>query len=183
VGFIGNDTMRLFVALPLPDEVRAGLARWVKSCGAQPGLRWTPVEQLHFTLHFLGEVAGDRVAEITAALGKIEAPTFQVAFERIETLGRGVLAAAAQPAPPFAALAESVRSRLRQFTAESAQSDRAFHPHVTLARARHGATIPKASALPALPALKFTATCFRLYRSELRREGAVHTVAGEWKLG
>ena len=174
--------MRLFVALPLPDEVRAGLARWVKNCGAQPGLRWTPAEQLHFTLHFLGEVADDRVAEITAALGKIEAPTFPVTFDRIEALGRGVLAAAAQPTPLFTALAESVRSKLTKFTADSAQSDRAFHPHVTLARARHGEAIPKVGTLPALPALRFTANCFRLYRSELLREGAVHTVIGEWKL-
>jgi 2'-5' RNA ligase len=174
--------MRLFVALLLPDETRASLARWVKSCGAQPGLRWTPAEQLHFTLHFLGEVADDRVAGITTALGRIEARAFPVAFERIETLGRGILAAAAQPTPPFTALAESMRSKLSQFTAECAQSDRAFHPHVTLARARRGASIPKASTLPALSAIKFTATCFRLYRSELRREGAVHTVMGEWKL-
>jgi 2'-5' RNA ligase len=113
--------MRLFVALPLPDEVRAGLARWVKSCGAQPGLRWTPVEQLHFTLHFLGEVADDRVAAITTALGRIEAPAFPVAFDRIETLGRGVLAAAAQATPSFTALAECVRSKLTQFTADSGE--------------------------------------------------------------
>jgi 2'-5' RNA ligase len=53
---------------------------------------------------------------------------------------------------------------------------------VTLARARHGATIPKASTLPALRALKFTATRFRLYRSELRRDGVVHSVMLEWRL-
>jgi RNA 2',3'-cyclic 3'-phosphodiesterase len=173
--------MRLFVALPLPAESRAALAAWAGRCGAQPGLRWTPTDQLHITLHFLGEVGEDRVAGVGEALAGIHLPAFSVTLARVEVLGRaGVLVAAAEPIPPLLSLAHAVQSRLASFTAKS--EERAFRPHVTLARARRGAAAPKSRSLPPLPELRFMAKCFRLYCSELRQEGAVHTVIREWQL-
>jgi 2'-5' RNA ligase len=178
----GVPDLRLFVALPLPAEIRSALLRWTKSCGAQPGLRWTSEDQLHITLHFLGEVAEGNLDAVLNALESVAAPVFPVAIDRVEVLGRaGVLVASARPAPPFAALAQAVRSRLSAFS-EKPEAVRAFHPHVTLARARHGGPAPKPRMLPPLPELKFTAACFRLVRSELRSEGAAHTAIREWKL-
>jgi RNA 2',3'-cyclic 3'-phosphodiesterase len=174
--------MRLFVALPLPEETRAALAGWVRRCGTVPELRWTPTEQLHITLNFLGEVAEERLEPITESLGAIKTRRFEVRFEGILTLGRAaVLAAAAKLTPQFAALAESVAAAVRSIIAQP-EEGRAFHPHVTLARARRGAAVPKHKSLPPLPPLNFAAECFRLYRSELTREGAVHTIIREWKL-
>jgi RNA 2',3'-cyclic 3'-phosphodiesterase len=176
--------MRLFVALPLPAETRDALAGWMSRCGAQPGLRWTPVEQLHITLHFLGEVAESRLDSIMQALDGIAARRFRVTFEGVESLGRGgVLAVSATATPPFLALVEAVRSRLAPFTDGGPGADRAFHPHITVARARRGAAVPKPRSLPPLPALEFLATGFRLYRSDLRPEGALHTVIRDWTLG
>jgi 2'-5' RNA ligase len=49
--------MRLFVAVSLPEEVRATLA--VLANGL-PGARWVDSDNLHLTLRFLGELdAGD----------------------------------------------------------------------------------------------------------------------------
>jgi 2'-5' RNA ligase len=178
----GVPDLRLFVALPLPAEIRSALLRWTKSCGAQPGLRWTPEDQLHITLHFLGEVAEANLDAVLNAIAAIAAPAFPIALHRVEVLGRaGVLVARATPSPPFVGLAQAVRSRLGIFS-EILETGRAFHPHVTLARARHGGAVPKPRALPPLPELKFTAACFRLVRSELRSEGAIHTAIREWKL-
>jgi RNA 2',3'-cyclic 3'-phosphodiesterase len=174
--------LRLFVALPLPDKTRAALASWMERCGAQPGLRWTPRDQLHITLHFLGEVLEERASAVADALDATNAPEFRVALDRVEVLGRaGVLVALATQSLPFDALAQAVRSRLSGFSGKS-ESDRAFRPHVTLARARRSAAVPKAHLLPPLPKLEFPATCFRLYRSELKNDGAVHTVMREWRL-
>jgi RNA 2',3'-cyclic 3'-phosphodiesterase len=176
--------MRLFVAIPLPVPIRENLAHWVRKCGAQPTLRWTPAEQLHITLHFLGEVAEERVSGVMKALDKVHAAAFSVALDRVELLGRGsILAAAMQLNPEIAALAESVRARMAEFTDGVAETFREFRPHVTLARARRGKTAPKLKTLPAFPMLEFRAECFRLYRSELRKEGAAHMVVGEWRLG
>ncbi len=173
--------MRLFVAVPLPDSTRAALAKWAKQCGAQPGLRWTPPEQLHITLQFLGEVANDRVSRVAEALDGIAIPAFTVFLERLEVLGRaGVLAVAARPASLLTSLAAEVRSRLASFVENP--EEREFRAHVTVARARRGASVPKLHSFPPLPTLELTANCFRLYRSELMREGAVHTVVREWPL-
>jgi RNA 2',3'-cyclic 3'-phosphodiesterase len=174
--------VRLFVALPLPDETRAAVSGWARSCGAQPGLRWTPEEQLHITLHFLGEVADARASDVVQALDGIRARAFEVELERTEVLGRaGVLAAAAKLTPALAALEVEVRTRMSEF-AEKADGGREFRPHVTLGRTRRGAAAPTVKTLPAFPKLEFRAECFRLYRSELRQDGAVHTMVREWRL-
>jgi RNA 2',3'-cyclic 3'-phosphodiesterase len=174
--------MRLFVALPLPAETGAELANWMKSCGPQSALRWTLEEQLHITLHFLGEVEEVRLGLVTAALEGLHLHQFNVEFERVEVLGRaGVLAAAAKLTPQLAALEIEVRSRVAAL-GERRAADHEFHPHITLARARRGAAVPKPRSLLPLPELRFTANCFRLYRSELRQKGAVHTVIREWQL-
>src|SRR5579863_3998601 len=191
--------MRLFVAVPLPDETRAALAVWMKRCGAQPALRWTKEEQLHITLHFLGEVEDVRSALVTAALDGLRRPTFDVEIDRLEVLGRAdVLAAAAKLTPELAALEIEVRARvakipgLKSETLRQAQGrllgarerteTREFRPHVTMARAPRGERVPRASAFAVLTKIDFRAECFRLYRSELRRDGAVHTIVREWKL-
>ncbi|HUH62992.1 MAG TPA: RNA 2',3'-cyclic phosphodiesterase [Terracidiphilus sp.] len=173
--------MRLFVAVPLPDSTRAALAKWVQGCSPQPGLRWTPAAQLHITLRFLGEVADDRATRVTEALDGMGVPACTVVFERLEVLGRtGVLAIAARPTSRLTSLAGEVRSRLASFAEDP--EEREFRPHVTLARARRGASVPRLHSFPPLPALEFTATCFRLYRSQTRPEGAVYTVIREWPL-
>ena len=52
---------RLFIALDLSEELAGLLA------GLDPGvegLRWTPLERLHLTLCFLGNVEGDAQARL-----------------------------------------------------------------------------------------------------------------------
>ena len=173
--------MRLFVAVPLPDSTRAALAMWSQGCGPLPALRWTPPEQLHITLQFLGEVADDRVHRVAEALDGIALAAFTVVLERLEVLRRaGVLAVAARPAPEMSSLAGEVRARLASFIEDP--EEREFRPHVTLARARRGASVPNPRTFPPLPPLEFTPGCFRLYRSQTRPEGAVYTVMREWPL-
>ena len=45
---------RLFVALDLPQDVRAGLVDWQRTALADPALRVVRPEALHMTLIFLG---------------------------------------------------------------------------------------------------------------------------------
>jgi RNA 2',3'-cyclic 3'-phosphodiesterase len=121
--------MRLFVALPLPSGVLAALADWARLCGVQPGLRWTPREQLHITLLFLGEVAEVKLDAVVAALSAIALPGFEVNLRRVETLGRnGILAAEAEPSVPFTALADAIQANLTGFVANKTETHREFHP-------------------------------------------------------
>ncbi|MCX8014363.1 MAG: hypothetical protein N3A02_08760, partial [Rectinema sp.] len=61
--------MRLFVALPLSEGFRNEVAAYCRRLApyfdsARPS--WVPVENLHFTLHFFGEVDTGSLQELTA---------------------------------------------------------------------------------------------------------------------
>ncbi|MFC7405402.1 RNA 2',3'-cyclic phosphodiesterase [Georgenia alba] len=70
--------MRLFVCLPLPDQVAGHLDLAVQAVttldpapapgAGRPALRWLPAEQRHITLAFYGEVADGAVDDLTADL-------------------------------------------------------------------------------------------------------------------
>jgi 2'-5' RNA ligase len=71
-------SLRLFAALPLPDEVAARLLELMKNV---PGAKWRPRENLHLTLRFFGEVAEPVAEEIDAALDEVAASTPQFALK------------------------------------------------------------------------------------------------------
>jgi 2'-5' RNA ligase len=59
---------RLFVALVPPAPVRAGLAELGVPLD---GVRWTPGENLHLTLRFIGETTPDKQDAFAAALARV----------------------------------------------------------------------------------------------------------------
>ena len=135
--------MRAFVAIELPDDLRAALAREQARlralCPRNRDIRWTAPESLHLTLKFLGEIAPDRVAAVIAALQSI-GPREQ--FE-VEVRGFGFFPDARRPhvmwagleAPPsLGDLARQVDAALTKLG--FAPENRPFTPHLTLARFR-----------------------------------------------
>ena len=134
--------MRLFVAVELTDALRAELGRLIEDLRRPaPGLRWARPEQIHLTLKFLGEVEEARVAAISERLlGAVSAVPggFTVHARGVGTFGgrepRVVWAGIEGPEPPLAALSEAVEeaSRAEGFAPE----ERAFKPHLTLARVK-----------------------------------------------
>jgi 2'-5' RNA ligase len=74
---------RHFVAIPLPDEARDRLV------AVQPpvvsGMRLLGREELHLTLHFLGEVAVQDLDKVRSALAAVGMNAFTVAVNGIGT--------------------------------------------------------------------------------------------------
>ena len=79
--------MRLFLAISLPDDLRAVVLRLQASLREDPGpagspaASWVRPEAMQVTLRFLGEVEPERVPALTAALGPAlgDLPPVQVA--------------------------------------------------------------------------------------------------------
>lgn len=175
----------MFVALDLPDSVRAGVAGWGRGALVDPALRPVEPESLHVTLAFLGYLAEKeipRLAEIVAT-SQMPAPSIELAdpVPRPER-GRPRLFALPAESPGAVALQRMLERKLvavRLFEPEK----RPFWPHVTVARVRReerGSKRPMVvSRLPEpLPqALLQPAVCRRmtLYRSELQPQGAQYT--------
>lgn len=81
--------MRLFIAIPLPKEIRwqisAVLEEWKEKYDLR-GFRWVPEEQWHITVVFLGDQPESAVSLISGAMARVAqqftGPSLQ--FERIE---------------------------------------------------------------------------------------------------
>ena len=70
--------IRLFAALPVPFDIAEPLERRQQGL---PGARWTPLENLHITLRFFGEVSETVAADLDAELARIIMGSFEVALE------------------------------------------------------------------------------------------------------
>lgn len=166
--------MRLFVGIPLPDDVRADLSAL---SGGLPGARWVPAENIHLSLRFIGEVQGADAADIDDALQAVQSPAFEL---RIAGLGcfdrRGrvhAVWAGVERSEPLARLQAKVESALVRCGLEP--EHRKFKPHVTLARLKNGAAEPVSRYLEAhngFAAGPFTVDRFTLFRSHLGGDGA-----------
>lgn len=175
--------MRLFFALQLPDDVRSRLRPVLEAARSKAGegVGFTRLEQLHFTLAFLGETP--RVDEACAAADGVRALT---AFE-LEIAGRGAFPGLGRPrvlwlgvgqgAAELCAVADRLCAGLRErgFKLE----DRPFRPHLTLGRVKPRGDRQARQALEAVPAgplARFTAREIVLVQSLLGPAGATHTV-------
>jgi RNA 2',3'-cyclic 3'-phosphodiesterase len=154
--------VRLFVAVAPPADVVAMVARLDRP--EVPGVRWTTADQWHVTLRFLGEV--EDPGSVTAALERASlAPTTATLGPRVATLGRGVLMV---PVAGLDALAEAIVSATAGVGRPP--EDRPFRGHVTLARARRGASVRGLAGSEL--AGTFPVEDVRLVRSRLGRGGA-----------
>ncbi len=173
---------RLFVALDLPEEMRAGIVAWGRRELADPALRIVRPESLHITLAFLGylpEKEIGRLGEIVAGLSS-PAPELRLGDPVGKPAGRHPrLFALPADSPGAVVLQAELEERLvaaRLYEPEK----RPFWPHVTVARVRpegKGSKRPREVARPPgrLPKdlLQPTrAVRTRLYRSELKPSGA-----------
>lgn len=183
---------RLFVALDLPDAVRAGIAAWARKALADPALRPVRPESLHVTLAFLGWTAEKeipRLGRIVEARAEA-APSIRLSgpVQRPER-GRPRLFALAAESPGAIVLqARLERDLVAAGLYESEK--RPFWPHVTVARVRREERGSKRPALVSkLPAavpqgLLQPTVCRRitLYRSELQPQGAQYTPLAQVEL-
>ena len=133
-------TARLFVAVWPGAAERAGLLRWQAACRWPPGARPASAERLHLTLHFLGDVPGQRLPALAGGLDVPSAP-FELLLDRAAVWPNGVavLLPAAVP-PALRELHDRLGDALRRLGLPF--DARPFRPHVTLARRAAGAALP-----------------------------------------
>jgi 2'-5' RNA ligase len=134
--------VRAFVALKAPEGWRNGLRDLQSELKRNipcPALKWVRPENIHLTLRFFGSVSNsdlDQAITLLQTLGR-EFPPFQLEFN-----GLGCFPNARIPKVFWAAVKSSdntlfkLHAAIQRFTARLGRppEDRAFHPHLTLAR-------------------------------------------------
>lgn len=177
---------RLFVALPVPEEVSAELTALQSGV---PDARWVPAENFHVTLCFAGEVQGAVMRDFEEELGDISGPRFAVALDGVEQFASGrqpkALAARVQKSDRLDWLQQKVSSVARNCGIEIER--RKFRPHVTLARFANGAEAGHHLAQFMASHAQFragpwVAEHFSLYSSRTGRSGSIYTEEAAYHL-
>jgi RNA 2',3'-cyclic 3'-phosphodiesterase len=187
--------VRLFVALEIPAPVRDNLAAQIKELRDWPAalayerLRWVCPENLHVTLKFIGEVEAAKLDGIRSALTAIglDAPVDLhlrgLGFFPDEKYPR-VLCVGLHASGNLPVLAREIDRALEG--PGIARDERAFTPHLTLARfASRGLHEKLRTAVQKNSEREFgafQAREFRLIQSKLKPSGADYTTLASFPL-
>lgn len=184
-----SELQRLFMALPVPPELGRAIVQYEKEL---PFWRWYGTKELHMTIRFIGETSSDKVEPLIEAFEQGFADQRMVRFT---TLGYGFnpnerrassLHLRMQCSHAMEELKEKADAVVAQILGLPPE-DRKFKAHITLARFQRPPRFLDlkrlkdwADAMPKLP--EPFAPEIILYRSELTKHGAVHTVLARHEL-
>lgn len=124
---------RLFTAIEIPAQIGLDLSMLR---GGLSGARWIDPENYHVTLRFVGDVDDGLAREVMYMLGQVRRRGFEMALSGLDQFGghkpRSVFAAVRANTALMELQAEHERILQRL----GLSPDRAYKPHVTLARLR-----------------------------------------------
>lgn len=182
-------SLRLFIALALPSEVREeiGRAQGQLQRVAPPGIiRWTRPEQFHVTLKFLGDVPAGQVEALQQSVARVcsRAPALQ-----LSACGVGFFPGVQNPRVIWAG-ADDGDGKLRELYRQIDEAVRLFGSvgkpekftgHITLGRFKPGSHVKSEALLKHAMMLRdrpfgdWRAGKVEIVRSELTSIGARHT--------
>ena len=190
--------MRLFIAIDLDELIRQRIARYLDGVrGFAPDVPWVSPQSLHVTLKFIGE--SNLLDSIKEALSKVQATGAHIAFRGTgffpSVKSARVFWVGIEADEHLAKLARSIDVALLALGIP--KEERAFAPHLTLARSGYGTPRRQGSDSPnkrfqhlqeqlaRMPAPEFgtmTAHEFFLYQSKTAPGGAVYTKLASFAL-
>jgi len=183
------EQVRSFIAIELPDELKAGLTQLEAQLKMEksPSVKWVDPYSIHLTIKFLGNITVDRISAITRAM---ETAAQGISPFQLKVTGLGGFPNLKRVQVAWVGIGGEVDklSQLQQriesslvplgFTAES----RPFTPHLTLARLRDRASPDERQRFGQLIANTSFETVYtikvdsiNLMRSQLTREGAIYS--------
>ncbi len=190
------EQIRSFIAIELPEAVKsalAGLQSRLKS-GGNYSVKWVDPLSMHLTLQFLGNITPDKLKGITEVMEKA-AKGISPFYLEVKELGvfpdlkrvRGIWVGLSGDLDKLKELQQHIESNLVPlgFTPEN----RAFAPHLTLARVRDQASLEERQNLGQLiantkfeSADRFLVNSVNLIKSQLTREGPIYSQISAVKL-
>lgn len=185
--------VRTFIAVGVESGVRgaaAALQRVLAKTGAE--VRWAGVDQMHVTLHFLGDIDDRDIPGVCRAVARVTAKRQPF---RLTTAGVGAFPTARRPKTLWAGLTDGA-DELRALHAALEQpltelgvyrhEERGYSPHLTLGRVKSdadgqtlAAVLPKYADWAAGDSL---VTEVLVMASDLRKDGPEYSVLGRAEL-
>lgn len=173
---VNEEKCRLFIAVPLPQEVKQKLEAWCRERKPQLDFKkWVYAEDYHITVQFLGDTAPGRLDELLASLTRAAKGIGPL---QLEAAGIGTFGRPANPSVLWAGVRgdvnglEILHSRV---TSENralgyVPEERRFSPHITLARKyREGAGLDPAALQIQHEFGSWTADSLVIYRTHMHK--------------
>ena len=175
--------MRLFVAIESSEGIRASIASLLQEFRAiAPQVKWIKPENLHITLKFLGETDANKLDLILDVLQGIHtARPIILNFSGLDYFSNAkrssILWAGIQPSPNLQRIAQEIDLQMAKLGFP--REDRAFSPHLTLARLNKTGLPQKLVVAIEKNSSRafgnFLANEFHLIESKLKSSGAEYT--------
>ena len=181
-----SDEWRTFVAIELPPEIRDQLhehAARIREAVPESSASWSRPENVHLTLKFFGNIPTKNLPVISGAASRVtkDNPWFQIKIG-----GTGVFPKASRAQVLWIGVDDSssrlsaLQQRLEEeFASEGfAKEDRAYRPHLTIARIRkpEGARrLAETHLHTSFKQIQITVKELVVFRSELSPKGSRYT--------
>ena len=184
------DTLRLFIAAELPDDVLMHVKRvqtLLKKELTSPALRWAHPSSIHLTLKFLGDVPVTQVEGVEAVLDEAAANHDPL---ELDVQGMGCFPNFQRPNVVWLGIKGDVKGlKALQTTIEMAMADlgfdpesRNYTPHLTLARVQRNTKTVERKAIGAkveewqeVRVTNWRVASISLMQSELKPTGAEYS--------
>lgn len=187
--------MRCFIAIDIPEDIRAELADLQKELAGKVDIRkgdvkWVEPESVHLTLKFLGEVPDNQIVEVCNITKEVASryPEFDLAVREAGSFGgrsaRVLWVGAGLECPDLLELQQDLEDELAD--AGWAKEGRQFSGHLTLCRIRNSKAGEKLGGL--IEQYKdcdlgmVHAGSIIVFESQLTGQGPLYTPMGTYKL-
>jgi 2'-5' RNA ligase len=187
--------MRCFIAIEIPDDIRAELTRLQKDLAGRVDIRkgevkWVESEGIHLTLKFLGEVPDNQIVGVCKVVENVATrhKAFDFAVKEVGSFGgrsaRVLWVGAGLDCPDLLQLQQNLEDEFE--LAGWPKEGRQFSGHLTLCRIRNVkageklAETAKQCADYDLGVVQATAIC--VYESQLEPRGPIYTRLGRYEL-
>jgi 2'-5' RNA ligase len=187
--------MRCFIAIEIPEDIRAGLAALQKELAGRVDIRkgdvkWVEPQGMHLTLKFLGEVPDNQIMDVCNITRDVAGRhvAFDFAIREVGTFGgrsaRVLWVGAGLDCPELLGVQRDLEEQLDQ--AGWPREARPFSGHLTLCRIRNSKAGEKLANLASqyedydLGVVRAGSIC--VYESQLRPQGPIYTRLGDFAL-
>lgn len=182
--------LRAFIAVEIPLEIREAACKAIAPLqqGLGSAVRWVPIDNMHLTLKFLGDVAPTNV-ELLSEMLRAEADLFPCFDLHVSGLGSfpnlkrpRVIYIGIQAPATLEVLQRGIDSAARRLGYES--EERGFSPHLTIGRVKYASRATGAEQQAVRRAIEETridslgtarVDSLHLYKSDLGPTGSVYT--------
>lgn len=175
-----KEKIRTFIAIPLPQSVKAALNDLCNQLGPQfpkEAVRWVQPERMHLTVRFLGDTVVSQIPNIITQLDQLELQPIRLQLNEV-----GCFPNRNRPRVLWVGLKEEMAQLVQLKEAVDQQlvplnwplETRKYNPHLTIGRIKDSGKVTKVRWGGEVEQVHFQVTAVHLIQSTLQSNGPIY---------